>query len=231
MTDKQNYFTYTDNTSDDNDKTMENLHKQTIIDGVDVSGCECYSEHREGYCGWFTPCEGDSCQYKLDWALQQLKRKEQEYEELKSARDSWISKCEQETKIKELYQEQLDQLKAENDKLKEIMHKDFCTHYVLGECSQKHHNNCVGRNQCIKDLEQEIEELKIYIESNKQQVKEVETLVMDNDRLINELTQYKQTLTDIKEITEDAKTKVFVDMEEFWKQILQKISECEVTNE
>lgn len=78
MTDKQNYFTYIDNTSDDTDKIMENLHKQTIIDGVDVSGCECYSEYREGYCGWFTPCEGDSCQYKLDWALQQLKAKEQE---------------------------------------------------------------------------------------------------------------------------------------------------------
>lgn len=34
MTDKQNYFTYTDNTSDNNDKIMENLHKQ-IIDGVE----------------------------------------------------------------------------------------------------------------------------------------------------------------------------------------------------
>lgn len=28
MTDKQNYFTYTDNTSDNNDNIMENLHKQ-----------------------------------------------------------------------------------------------------------------------------------------------------------------------------------------------------------
>ena len=51
MTDKQipnerrqyeykSVFTYTDNTTDDNDKIMENLHKQIIIDGVDVSGCE-----------------------------------------------------------------------------------------------------------------------------------------------------------------------------------------------
>lgn len=29
MADKQNHFTYTDNTSDNNDKIMENLHKQT----------------------------------------------------------------------------------------------------------------------------------------------------------------------------------------------------------
>lgn len=54
-----------------------------MIDGVDVSVCEAYSKHREGYCGWYTPCEGDSCSYKLDWALDQLKRKEQECEELK----------------------------------------------------------------------------------------------------------------------------------------------------
>ena len=34
MTDKQNHFTYTDNTSDNNDKIMENLHKQIIIDNL-----------------------------------------------------------------------------------------------------------------------------------------------------------------------------------------------------
>ena len=37
--------------------------KESIIDGVDVSRCEAYSKHREGYCGWYTPCEGDSCSY------------------------------------------------------------------------------------------------------------------------------------------------------------------------
>ena len=57
--------------------------KQIIIDGVDVSGCECYSEHREGYCGWHIPCEGDICPYKLKWALQQLKRAEQKLEKIK----------------------------------------------------------------------------------------------------------------------------------------------------
>lgn len=54
----------------------------------------------------------------------------------------------------------------------------------------------------IKELKQECEDLKIYIESNEQQVKEVETLVMDNDRLINELNQLKQVLSDIKNIVE-----------------------------
>ena len=41
---------------------------------------------------------------------------------------------------------------------------------------------------------------------------------------IKEINQLKTCLTEIKEITEDAKTKVFVDMEEFWEQILEKIS-------
>lgn len=60
-----------------------------MIDGVDVSVCEAYSKHREGYCGWYTPCEGDSCSYKLDWALDQLKRKEQLFDEL----DKRVSNC------------------------------------------------------------------------------------------------------------------------------------------
>ena len=46
-------------------------------------------------------------------------------------------------------------------------------------------------------------------------------------RITVENSKLEQTLTEIKEIAEDAKTKVFVDMEEFWKQILQKISEVE----
>lgn len=61
--------------------------EQIMIDGVDVSVCEAYSKHREGYCGWYTPCEGDSCSYKLDWALDQLKRKEQECEKYENALD------------------------------------------------------------------------------------------------------------------------------------------------
>lgn len=118
MADKQNYLTYTDNTSDNNDKTMENLHKQIIVDNVDVSGCECYSVHREGYCGWFTPCEGDSCQYKLEWALEQLKRKEQECEELKKRVKGEIHLG---NRYKEDFVEQFNEaekLKAENEELK-----------------------------------------------------------------------------------------------------------------
>lgn len=57
--------------------------EQIIIDGVDVSGCELYSKYREKYCEWHLPCQGQSCSYKLDWALKQLAHKTQECEELR----------------------------------------------------------------------------------------------------------------------------------------------------
>ena len=94
MTDKQipnerrqyeykSVFTYTDNTTDDNDKIMENLHKQIIIDGVDVSGCPCIQSNNIGdvICVKLARtslyCKGQPCYYKA------LERKEQECEELK----------------------------------------------------------------------------------------------------------------------------------------------------
>ena len=67
-------------------------------------------------------------------------------------------------KVSEL-EKQLQVKEQECEQLRETMHKDFCTHYVLGECSQKHHNNCVGRNQCIKDLEQKLEKIKEHLET------------------------------------------------------------------
>lgn len=79
-----------------------------------------------------------------------------------------------------------------------------CTAFFLenedSRCNCSDNPNCYYKQ--LKRKERECEELKIYIESNEQQVKEVETLVMDNDRLINELDQLKQTLTEIKKIAE-----------------------------
>lgn len=62
---------------------------------------------------------------KPEKLIKQLKRKEQECEELKFVRDSWLSKCEQETKLREFYQDRLDQLKAENEGLKRKIIKIF----------------------------------------------------------------------------------------------------------
>ena len=41
-----------------------------------------------------------------------------------------------------------------------------CQHYVLSECSQYHHDNCVGETQCIYDLENKLSTLKTKLESN-----------------------------------------------------------------
>lgn len=45
-------------------------------------------------------------------------------------------------------------------------HKSHCTHCVLGECSQNHHNNCVGTDKCIKDLETKLNKIQEYIDNN-----------------------------------------------------------------
>lgn len=51
----------------------------------------------------------------------------------------------------------------------------------------------IKRNELI-ELEQENKELKIYIESNKQQVEEVEMLVMDNNRLQQDAENLKDVI-------------------------------------
>ncbi len=65
--------------------------------------------------------ELEFCKKVLKDTRQQLARKTQECEELKSVLDSWMSKCERETRIKELYQDGLDQLKAENEIYKNML--------------------------------------------------------------------------------------------------------------
>lgn len=47
---------------------------------------------------------------------------------------------------------------------------NYCSHYVLGECSQDHHKNCVGMTRCIRELEEANEKLKRKLETlNKEQ--------------------------------------------------------------
>lgn len=91
-------------------------NKPIIIDGVDVS--ECF------HCGSQNNCMiygNEKCDRFPNCYFRQLARKMQECEELKSARDNWLSKCEQETKIKEFYQDELDQLRAENETYKQML--------------------------------------------------------------------------------------------------------------
>ena len=62
--------------------------KQIIIDGVDVAKCRCFtSEWDFNNCGHI--CKGTECKYKRLWYKKQLKRKEQECEELINQRDKF----------------------------------------------------------------------------------------------------------------------------------------------
>ena len=89
----------------------------------------------------------------------ELKTKEQECAEWKHQAELGCETTYRLTK-------ELEEKEQEYEQLRETMHKDICPHYVLGECSQEHHNNCVGRNQCIKDLEQKLEKIKEYLCEN-----------------------------------------------------------------
>ena len=114
-------------------------NKQIIIDEIDVSGCEwirevgldseyictCNSPNKtSGYCKY-----NPNCNYKL------YKRKEQECERTKERLESFqkdYSKLYQVVENKG-YIKELDQLKAENDQLKEILQKEFITVRATGK--------------------------------------------------------------------------------------------------
>lgn len=128
--------------------------------------------------------EDDFCKENHNCYFKQLKRKEQECEELNNT----ITNLEN---TKEELLTKIDQLKAELEKYKPILDrllKQFETYDKL------------------KSLD----------------------VVTFAKQTFDQLDQLKHALQEIKELTIEAKTKQFVDMEDFWEQILQK---CEVIKE
>ena len=104
--------------------------KQIIIDGVDVSGCGFYDDR----CGYCDACKDDidgnsytKCMYEDDCYYKQLKRKEQECDELKKIIDeAKNSKLDLKSflvgeAVQNEYEQQLDQLKAENEAYKKML--------------------------------------------------------------------------------------------------------------
>lgn len=154
--------------------------------------------------------------------------------------------------LREYCDKLLQRKEKECEELRGVIRKNICSHYVLGECSQNHHDNCVGRNQCIKDLEQEYEELKKQLESTKGLVtignkqlaealkknEELEKLYKANkncfektEKLLDESEQermkLKQTLAEIKEIITTAlEQNTLINLNT----ILQKINEVDNGN-
>jgi DNA repair exonuclease SbcCD ATPase subunit len=215
--------------------------KQIIIDGVDVSGCEhlyreidClahmdYSECCEGYDPSYGYCPNTDCYYK------QLKRKEQECEELKKIIDeAKNSKLDLKSflvgeAIQNEYEQQLDQLKAEVKSKTEYVQEQ---REIINQYSKEieMYKKCQGKRASKRE-----EELKT-------ENKHLNDLL---NQALKELEKTRETLTEIKEIAEICKChnadgcyecKYFDDCEvedeeiptrDVCKLILQKISEVE----
>ena len=108
--------------------------------------------------------------------------------------------------INDCYYKQLKRLEQEN---KSLYEEKNCLHKIIDRLLENsgyskdiasaedfedvYEDMQIKRNELI-ELEQENKELKIYIESNKQQVEEAEMLVMDNDRLQQEAENLKDVI-------------------------------------
>ena len=171
--------------------------KQIVVDGVDVSECahvyartslfkektlvQCYAFFLENEDSCCDCSDNPNCYYK------QLKAKEQECEELKSVRDSWISKCEQETKIRELYQDRLDQLKAELEQEKALKETYFA-------CYKAKHEDIEG---ALFKLRQTLAEIK---EISREEIKNVSEEFIRRTPMFG---VHKQILQKISEVLEN----------------------------
>lgn len=173
MIDKQNYLTYTDNTSDNNDKTVENL---LIIDGVDVSGCEYYFDEKcrcmdasimQDFYSYPQCNSNPNCYYKL------YKRKEQECESLRN-----------------LLVEQNDVMRTN-----ELMMKEFGIE-ILRDITT---GDITVRSIKLIELKQKCEELNKEIHNLNSTINFIK---VTEHSAINKYNKLKQTLTEIKEIAE-----------------------------
>ena len=218
--------------------------KQMIIDGVDVSGCEYYNKddktcrevngkYETDICD-FDKCENSNCYYK------QLKRKEQECEELEEERNEYFELMAIRTEVlakianklgmntgiienNELFCK-IDQLKAENEK----MSKGYAE---LTEIVSPYMDDFTGYNEelggfdivlCVKELLQQLDQLKAENDLYKNAHK------TEQDRR----RSYENALVEIKEIADKCfRHTAWEEYAKQLKQILQKISECEVGND
>ena len=174
------------------------VDKPIIIDRVDVSKCSYFNFIDEHYCYECSSEFGCAvCDERTDCYYKQLKRKEQECEELNEYSVGFAGKCQKlELDVFHLkdknynLQRQLYQLKEENDTLRQFLSKEPLALQALQSGYASHKKS--------------------------------------SDVLYEMVKQYKQTLSEIKEIAE---TCSFTDSSELLlkriKQILRKISEVE----
>ena len=187
--------------------------KQIIIDGVPVQDCCYFDYENDGYedsCYIHqNECSAQNCYYK------QLKRKEQECERLKDKLNCCfcnpyveLNNIEKQRKcieVTECFRRQLDQLKAENENFKSLI---YWLHYGAIDAERVISEYYENRNTP-------------YEENFWKRIRALQPCKYES--------KYKTTLTEVKEI---AVACLPCDHNcEGMQEILDKISECEATNE
>lgn len=188
--------------------------KKIIIDGIDVTGCEWISEvglDSEYICNCNSPNKTSGyCKYNPNCCYKQLKRKEQECEELKA-------------EIK-LSKEMLIQNTSETNKytIPQIIEQFISDNYIDQQ----------NEDGYTIPIFLQLEDILYQKESLEEKLGLAET-TKGLQRI--EIEKIKQTLTEIKEIAEKEVNNrmLFADKESFcdFNKILQKISECEGNDE
>ena len=191
MKGKHNYFTYIDNTSDDNDKIMENLHKQIITKDVDTSACKflrndiCASPINSN-CKLCDEISEKMCYYK------QLKRSEAQCEGM------FVTHTDLEKKYKAKEQE-CEELKEDN---KELQYQLRCT---TGR-EKEWERNCKFWDARCEKLQTELDQLEAENKELKNLLKvRIEDLCDScgaSSMMPMPCKVYEKTLTEIKEIAE-----------------------------
>ena len=174
------------------------------------------------------------------------KAKEQECEELKEERNEYFELMAIRTEVlakianklgmntgiienNELFCK-IDQLKAENEKMSKGYSK-------LTEIVSPYMDDFTGYNEelggfdivlCVKELLQQLDQLKSEIEHLSEKEEEAKHYLEESENSL----KLSKTLTEIKEIAEkDFRHTAWEEYAKQLKQILQKISECEVGND
>ena len=225
---------------------MEN--KQIIIDGVDVSGCcqymprymEDYDIDTLDYCRYhFKPCKDVDVKYCY---YKQLVRKEEECEELK---ETINLQNEMQMEVCEEKNEEIEKLKAEKEEIKKYL---GISHKTILERLEELTDFRDGDMEEIDQLKAKNDEYSLFIEKlcdyvglecddEEQAMRTLSDFARQMNKAIWIIDRHRQTLAEIKEI---AKENIRIaDLEGLngvyrrglAKQILQKISECEVKDE
>ena len=148
--------------------------KQIIIDGVDVNDCHnrTFYKNDEGdvqcKCYRFEDADSDTllfgiCKQHPHCYYKQLKAKEQECEELNKT----ITNLEN---IRDEFSTKLDQLKAENEELKDKLNCCFCNPYVELNDIEKQ-RKCIEVTECFR---QQLDKLKVEQERLEEVNKELQ---------------------------------------------------------